>query len=123
MLAQGIREQNPTTTLSHDDGRVKLLLTVASLLAATSTRSWVLPLCFGIISLLLLRIVGVSARMLWRRLFPILLLATFVGGTQIFINGHTPLFEWNIFSFRLIGYYEGIERGALFQLGLLAGLV
>ncbi|HBW34852.1 MAG TPA: cobalt ECF transporter T component CbiQ [Desulfosporosinus sp.] len=122
MLAQGIRDQNPTTKLSHVDGRVKVLLTVASLLAATSTSSWLLPFCFGVISLLLLRFVGVSWRLLWRRLLPIFLLATFVGGTQIFINGHTPLFEWHIFSFRLIGYYEGIERGALFAARIIGGI-
>ena len=122
MLAQGIREQNPNTKLSHVDSRVKLLLTVAGLLAATSTRSWLLPFCFGIISLVLLRLVGVSGRMLWRRMLPILFLATFMGGSQIFINGQTPMFEWNIFSFHLIGYYEGIERAALFAARIFGGI-
>lgn len=122
MLAQGVRDQNPTTKLSGVDSRVKLLLTVAGLLAATSTRSWLLPFCFGIISLVLLRLIGVSGRLLWRRMLPILMLAAFVGSTQIFVYGHTPMFEGHIFSFHLIGYYEGIDRGALFAARIIGGI-
>ena len=122
MLAHGIREQNPTTKLSQVDGRVKLFLTVAGLLAATSTGSWILPFCFGIGSLLLLRLVGVSGHLLWRRLRPILLLATLIGVSQIFINGQTPLFQWDIFSIHLIGYHEGMERGELFAARILGGV-
>ncbi|WP_158291382.1 cobalt ECF transporter T component CbiQ [Desulfosporosinus sp. Sb-LF] len=122
MLATGIRDPNPVTKLSHVDGRIKLFLTVAGLLAATSTRSWLLPFCFGILSILLLNLVGVSGHLLWRRLRPILFLAIFVGATQIFINGHTPWFEWNIFSFHLIGYHEGLMRGSLFAARIFGGI-
>ncbi|MDP4127668.1 MAG: cobalt ECF transporter T component CbiQ, partial [Bacillota bacterium] len=111
---QSIRDPNPVTKLSHVDGRIKVFLTVAGLLAATSTRSWLLPFCFGCLSLLLLRSIGVSGQLLWRRLRPVLFLAIFVGGTQIFINGHSPLFDLNIFSFHLIGYQEGLTKGSLF---------
>lgn len=122
MLAQGIRCPNPPTKLSQADGRIKLFLTLAALLAATSTRSWLLPFCFGCLSLMLLSIVGVPGLLLWRRLRPILFLAAFIGVTQIFINGHTVWFEWNVFSFHLLGYREGIATGSLFAARIFGGI-
>lgn len=121
MLVQGIREPYSQTRLSSVDGRVKLLLTVAALFAATSTRFWYLPFCFGSLSLIVLILVGVNLQSLWRRFRPILVLAGFIGLTQVFMNGHTVWFKWHLFSMEWTAYKEGVDRGALFAARIFGG--
>lgn len=112
----------PQTILTRLDGRVKLLLALAGLLAAVSTKAWQLPAVFGLASLALLLGVGVPARLVFQRLRPVILIAALLWLTQIFFTGQTPMFEWDLGFVHLSGYEEGLLQGRLLAVRVLGGM-
>ncbi len=122
MSAHSMMLEIPHTVLSKIDGRVKLLLTFSGLVAAVSSKSWQVPFFFGIVSLLILLIAGVSIRMLGRRLLPVFFIASLIGITQIFLWGQIPWFNLNLGFFHLVGYQEGLSQGMLLSSRVFGGM-
>lgn len=108
--------------LTSIDARVKTACVLAALaLNLLSTSMWA-PVCIAILCLAALLLIKIPAKLLLLRLSMPLAMACVVLITQTFMYGATPILSIGSGYFQLTAYKEGLDRGLLIMLRVIAGM-
>lgn len=99
--------------LTRIDARAKMILVVGLILVVVSSGSVIVPVMAAILSISFLLSIKIPRGIILLRLTIPLTIAVMVVVVQIFYYGTTPIIEWNLFGFHLVGYKEGLLRGFL----------
>lgn len=108
--------------LTKMDPRLKLVFCLCYLTQIIWTTKPLVNLVLGLLLIISLLAVRVNLKYLLLRMLPGLLIAAVLMVTQLFWKGHTPITEFIIGPWRLVGYKEGWELGLLLASRVVAGL-
>ena len=103
------------------DPRVKLLATFVALGTMLATDRLLLPIVLFSCSLVALLTLDVKYKSILLRLSPPALIATFLYLSQGLWLGHTPVYHLQFGFLELVFYQEGMLRGGLLALRVMAG--
>lgn len=112
-------EQNFVSTI---DPRIKFISSFVFLIVIISTKNIYIP-----VAIIFLMVAGLTSLKINRKIFlirglPALLIAFTILITQVFLYGKTPIFTIDIFGIQIHGFREGLDRGIILMLRVLAGI-
>lgn len=109
--------------LTGIEARIKIAFTLIALLVNLLAPTPYTPLSIAIFCfILLLLVIKIPPGLLLLRLAMPLVMATIILVVQTFLFGTTPLFTLSLGGFHLTGYDEGLARGFLIMVRMIAGV-
>jgi len=114
--------ENSESSLSRLDGRVKTVFFLTGVVASAVVTRWYLALALWLFALVLFSTLRYSWRYLAIRLIMPFGIAWLVLLTVLFTNGSDPLWAIQLGPFHFTAYQEGLSRGILIMLRIMAAV-